>query len=82
MKREFATYEVTGYDDLGKIKFVHLREGEFVLPVEIKGDDLRKIKKMMERLTGIRFEKRICKNASTENRAGVCLHRLGDETPG
>ena len=26
MKREFATYEVTGYDDLVKIKFVHLRE--------------------------------------------------------
>jgi len=53
MKREFATYEVTGYDDLGKIKFVHLREGEFVLPVEIKGDDLRKIKKMMELNPGV-----------------------------
>ncbi|UTT42515.1 hypothetical protein [Exiguobacterium aurantiacum] len=53
MKREYATYEVTGYDDKGKIKFIHLREGEFVLPVEIKGDDLTKIKKMMELNPGV-----------------------------
>ncbi|MFN4214670.1 hypothetical protein [Exiguobacterium sp.] len=53
MKREYATYEVTGYDDKGKIKFVHLKEGEFVLPVEIKGDDLTKIKKMMELNPGV-----------------------------
>lgn len=53
MKREYATYEVTGYDDKGKIKFIHLKEGEFVLPVEIKGDDLTKIKKMMELNPGV-----------------------------
>jgi aspartyl/asparaginyl-tRNA synthetase len=53
MKREFSTYEVMGYDDQGKIKFIHLREGEFVLPIEIKGDDLRKIKKMMELNQGV-----------------------------
>lgn len=53
MKREYATYEVTGYDDKGKIKFVHLKEGEFVLPVEIKGDDLTKIKKMMQLNPGV-----------------------------
>ncbi|EPE60794.1 hypothetical protein L479_02824 [Exiguobacterium sp. S17] len=53
MKREYATYEVTGYDDQGKIKFIHLKEGEFVLPVEIKGDDLTKIKKMMELNPGV-----------------------------
>lgn len=53
MKREYATYEVTGYDDKGKIKFIHLKESEFVLPVEIKGDDLTKIKKMMELNPGV-----------------------------
>lgn len=53
MKRDYATYEVTGYDDTGKIKFVHLKEGEFVLPVEITGDDLTKIKKMMELNPGV-----------------------------
>ncbi|MEW8968669.1 hypothetical protein [Exiguobacterium alkaliphilum] len=53
MKREYATYDVTGYDDKGKIKFVHLKEGEFVLPVEIKGDDLTKIKKMMQLNPGV-----------------------------
>lgn len=53
MKREYAMYEVTGYDDKGKIKFIYLREGEFVLPVEIKGDDLTKIKKMMELNPGV-----------------------------
>ncbi|WP_214844611.1 hypothetical protein [Exiguobacterium sp. s150] len=53
MKREYATYEVTGYDDKGKIKFVHLKEGEFVLPVEIKGDDLTKIRKMMQLNPGV-----------------------------
>lgn len=53
MKREYAMYEVTGYDDKGRIKFVHLREGDFVLPVEIKGDDLTKIKKMMQLNPGV-----------------------------
>ncbi len=53
MARDYSTYEVTGYDDQGKIKFIHLREGDFVLPVEIKGDDLLKIKKMMELNPGV-----------------------------
>ncbi len=53
MKREYATYEVTGYDDKGKIKFIHLKEGEFILPVEIRGSDLTKIKKMMELNPGV-----------------------------